>query len=1269
MRASRVGLMTAFALIALVGCSGGHSPVAPESGSNHTVMVAQIVAKSPARFIDRITLDGEPITAKGYIYLGTRPGSTRTFEIHPAPGAQLTASWSTTEGRFGSAPNASGLKVNWTTTAGERGEGRVRVEITTPDGRFVRLFRMYVDSHPPKTDYVLPAPLKDVDLFDPNPPAESASTYKVALDELLVMFTKEFDGDASDREALIGGLGCQIISQVHGQPIYDLYNAEGGDLWAKIKRFRALPFVKIAEPNCMRYIDSTPNDPDYNLQYCHPLQKDDQAWDVGTGDANQAIAIMDTGVGGYHPDLAAKCIDGMDFITPQGLGNGWDCLGNGIDDDGNGGIDDTMGHGVHCSGISAGIANNSEGGCGLAWQTKLMGLKIFPANGDGGASSSDIDNAIQYIADYNNNPANTIKIVACNMSFGGGGASGTEQTLFDNALASGCTFAAAAGNANTNQKSYPGAYDNLIGVAATDDTDTRAGFSNYGTWVDVAACGVNIYNTYFHGAPPTTPQEACTYAYLSGTSMATPQVTGLIALVKANAPSLTPADIRLQIMGTTDNIDAKNPGYVGQLGTGRINAFRALTQGFSVDLSADGTFTIDESQVGFAGGNRDGKINPGEKVLLTPKITNAGLKGAANFVAQITTPPDQYIKFAKDSITIDSITRSGMTASEGFPMVVLPSTPDGYEKQFDYTVTDPTNTDGPWSFSFTVYVDKDNPSADTVNGVSTDLTNGIVFRPLAMQPFFSVDLPGDQNYLTLKKLTVSLLGTVSPSAITNVRLWEDTGNGTFDGPAADTQLGLTSYWNTSYTTNFDRQSDPSSGLGSPRDRNVYGGASIASGTVSFRDIRVPVIKGNTVRLFVSADVGLSANGGDTVGLAVQSASDVQVSAGDTLTGFPWGTAVVPIQASWNTEGIFAQIGSDFNWRAKSAMDDQGHIYVVYDSCCWSDFDLYMRKSDNAGQTWSDETPIQQDPGNDFYPDVAIGPNREVYVSWYSTLVSNNNREIYFQSSTDFGGTWSPEIRVTNSAGNGRVPRISASGNSINLVWFDEKNTPNDYKVYYKQSTDGGNNWSADELVSNTPAGYVAEEPQITTAGSTLYCAWYEYQGTFPDPGANYRVVYNFKPAAGVWATPRVLTQPTEQALGVKITPDPNGKCYAVYASDADGDQDIYLQVLNNGATDSTEQITNDTGNSTFPDITRDPATGRTDIVYQNSVDGVISNIYHTYRLTDTDPWGYITALSQNTAGQSDTPYLLRDNATGNMWCWWNDTRPAGEMTWFNSLVN
>jgi subtilisin family serine protease len=284
------------------------------------------------------------------------------------------------------------------------------------------------------------------------------------------------------------------------------------------------------------------------------------AWDISTGSNSVVVAVIDTGVLYNHSDLSANIWNNTDEIP-----------GNGIDDDGNGYTDDVRGwnfvantsdpiddnhHGTHVSGTIGAVGNNAIGVAGVNWHVKIMPLKAFDSAGFG--DTSDAITAIEYA---NANGASVIS-----NSWGGGSYS---QGLKDAIDASPAVVVCAAGNnANDNDINpvYPASYNstNIISVAATDHNDIRALFSNFGlSSVDLAAPGTNIWSTYLDG----------TYALMSGTSMATPHVSGVVALVKSVNPSLTAVQIKNIILSTVDSKDSLN-GKVAS--GGRLNAYKAV---------------------------------------------------------------------------------------------------------------------------------------------------------------------------------------------------------------------------------------------------------------------------------------------------------------------------------------------------------------------------------------------------------------------------------------------------------------------------------------------------------------------------------------------------------------------------------------------------------------------------------------------------------------------------------------------------------------------
>ncbi|MGQ9573785.1 MAG: S8 family serine peptidase [Thermoguttaceae bacterium] len=293
------------------------------------------------------------------------------------------------------------------------------------------------------------------------------------------------------------------------------------------------------------------------------------AWDFTTGSRSVVVAVVDTGVDYTHPDLAANI-----WTNPGEI------PGNGIDDDRNGFVDDVhgynfayntanpmddQGHGTHVSGTIAAVGNNGTGVAGINWSGSVMALKFLDSTGSG--YTSDALRAINYATMMRTRYGVNVRVM--NHSWGGGG---TSQALRDAIQASGqagiLNVVAAGNNASDNDSRpvYPASYDcpNIIAVAATDNRDNLASFSNYGaTSVDLAAPGVGILSTV----------PGASYASYSGTSMAAPHASGVAALAWALLPDATVAEVRNAILQGADRL----AGLSGRVATGgRLNAANTL---------------------------------------------------------------------------------------------------------------------------------------------------------------------------------------------------------------------------------------------------------------------------------------------------------------------------------------------------------------------------------------------------------------------------------------------------------------------------------------------------------------------------------------------------------------------------------------------------------------------------------------------------------------------------------------------------------------------
>ncbi|MFH2050471.1 MAG: S8 family serine peptidase [bacterium] len=375
--------------------------------------------------------------------------------------------------------------------------------------------------------------------------------------------------------------------------IYKLTLPDSADILKLVEEYGRDPNVEYAEPNYIYHTYETiPNEYANRAaltaaQWSLDKIQAPEAWNIETGSSDVIIGIIDTGVDWDHPDLAAN------IWTNPGEDPWSDpndpTTGNGIDDDANGYVDDWKGwdfvtinpeavypgedpgppdnnpmdfdgHGTRLAGIATGVTNNAKGIAGIAWNCKIMSIRagFKNAGGMGQTESSWYSPAIVYASD------NGAKVI--NMSFGGRcwAVPQTTKEAVDYADSLGVVLVAAAGNSNSSHPIYPAFFENVIAVAATDENDAKASFSNYGSWIDVAAPGVGIYSTSFDN----------TYDTRSGTSSSSSIVAGIAALILSKNSTLSNEQVMQILESSADDVGSS--GWDIYSGYGRVNAYKAL---------------------------------------------------------------------------------------------------------------------------------------------------------------------------------------------------------------------------------------------------------------------------------------------------------------------------------------------------------------------------------------------------------------------------------------------------------------------------------------------------------------------------------------------------------------------------------------------------------------------------------------------------------------------------------------------------------------------
>jgi subtilisin family serine protease len=418
-----------------------------------------------------------------------------------------------------------------------------------------------------------------------------------AMDRILVAFQ---DGTTpSEKTEILARTSPYLrLGANSGSPFFDVVQIAGEAVAPNevAGMLKSDPRVRVAEPDYVVHTqEKIPNDPyfpylwglrntgqgAYGATTCKTCSKPGadisaaKAWDITTGSSQVIVAVIDTGVDYTHPDLTANILrDSSNKVV------GYDYVNNDSDP-----MDD-YGHGTHCAGTIGAAGNNGVGVVGVCWNVKIMPLKFLDATGSGYTSNAIlcVDFAIAHGAHVMSN------------SWGGGGFSQLLLDAIHRAEKAGILFVAAAGNSayDIDQGGfYPAGYNlyssNVVAVAATDDYDEIAYFSNYGPGTcDIAAPGYTIFSTLPSGSCPLCASSG--YGYLSGTSMATPHVAGAAALVKSQFPAASSTQLKARLLYSADH-PSEMSGYTRY---GRLNVFNSM-QSDTTPPGAPSSFSITQA--------------------------------------------------------------------------------------------------------------------------------------------------------------------------------------------------------------------------------------------------------------------------------------------------------------------------------------------------------------------------------------------------------------------------------------------------------------------------------------------------------------------------------------------------------------------------------------------------------------------------------------------------------------------------------------------------
>ncbi len=512
--------------------------------------------------------------------------------------------------------------------------------------------------------------------------------------------------------------------------------------------------VDWAEPDYLGKISGVvPNDEYYSSQWYLQKIEMESAWEMQQGDGEIVVAVIDNGLSVNHPDLSSQIwqnpnetADGVDNDNNGYIDdiNGWDFGNNdnGIEHDG------TSFHGTQVAGLIGATTNNSVGIASVGYNVKLMGLKITDYTSDTEVIMSAGYQAMIYAAD------NGASVINC--SWGNYNYSHLGEEAVNYAISKNVVVVAAAGNDGINEIFYPARYGNVLAVGATDSSDVVWDASNYGYYVDLMSPGKDIIST---GASDG-------YETASGTSLATPLVSGVAALLKLHFPDISSLAIAQRIRVSASDIYGNNSAaFQDLLGYGRLNAYAALTSSDLKSVRALLTYITDYN---------DNVFTPGESVDFIAGFINY-LSPTSNLEITLQTS-DPYITITQNAYAVGAVETSETFSNTSVPFrfTVADGTPENHIAYIKLAYNDGTYSDFQW---FEVLL---NPTYSDMNVNNLDLTitskgtlgfedypynskgNGLTYKNDNKIRFFEAGfLYGNSETQVMDALHISQFSTVS----------------------------------------------------------------------------------------------------------------------------------------------------------------------------------------------------------------------------------------------------------------------------------------------------------------------------------------------------------------------------------------------------------------------------------------------------------------------------------------------------------------------------